>query len=103
MRYQLTYYQEVANDIGEAKLWYHNQLPGLEKRFAKDIKKAITRLKASPFIHAIRHKNIRVAHPDVFPYAIHYYVDDVMKRIVIIGVVHNSRNPTFLSNRNVAQ
>ena len=99
MRYKLAYYAEVANDISDAKVWYYTQLPGLEKRFAKDIKKTLTKLKITPFVHAIHHKNIRIAHPDIFPYAIHYFIDEGMKRIVVIGVVHNNRAPDFLNKR----
>jgi mRNA-degrading endonuclease RelE of RelBE toxin-antitoxin system len=74
-------------------------MPGLERRFAEDIKKAIRVLENNPFAHAIRHKNIRVAHPVIFPYCIHYYIDDAQMRIVIVGIVHNSRNPEHLRAR----
>ncbi|NDC42186.1 MAG: plasmid stabilization system, partial [Chitinophagia bacterium] len=74
--YQLSYFKEVSNDIKEAKIWYSKQLPGLEKRFAKDIKIAIIRLSLNPFSHAVRYRQVRVAHPDVFPFGIHYYVDN---------------------------
>ncbi len=99
MSYRLTYYKEASNDIHDTKIWYHTQQKGLEKRFAEDIKKAITRLKHNPYIYAIRYKNNRVAHPDVFPYSIHFYIDETNRRIVIIGIVHNSRNFDFLNER----
>ena len=99
MSYKLTYFQEARDDINEAKLWYQSQQTGLEKRFAEDIKKAILRLKPNPYVHAIRYKKNRVAHPDVFPYSIHFYIDEPLNRIVIIGIVHNSRNNSFLKKR----
>ena len=99
MRYKLSYFKDVADDISVAKKWYNEQLPGLEKRFSKDIKKAITRLKSTPFIHAVRYRQIRIAHPEVFPFGIHYYVDEGKKRIVIIGIIHNSRNSELLNKR----
>jgi len=100
MPYRLTYFKEAKNDISEAKIWYHSQQKGLEKRFAEDIKKAVVRLKLNPYAHTIRYKKNRVAHPDVFPYSIHFYVDEAYKRIVIIGIVHNSRDFNFLKNRD---
>ena len=99
MPYQLTYFKEAKNDINQAKIWYHSQQKGLEKRFAEDIRKAIVRLKTNPHVHAIRYKKNRLAHPDVFPYSIHFYIDELQKRIVIIGIVHNSRNFDFLKQR----
>ncbi len=99
MSYRLAYFKEVANDINEAKIWYHNQQKGLEKRFAEDIRKAIVRLKTNPHVHAIRYRKNRIAHPDIFPYSIHFYINEELKRIVIIGVTHNSRNFDFLKQR----
>lgn len=100
MPYKIVYFDEVKLDIKEAKDWYRLQVKGLEKRFAKDIKAAILRLKDRPTVHAIRYKNVRIAHPDVFPYAIHFYVDELSQTIVITGIVHNSRNPLFSQKRS---
>jgi len=94
------YFDEVKIDIKEAKDWYRRQVKGLEKRFAQDIKTAILRIKERPTVHAIRYKNIRVAHPDVFPYAIHFYIDENNQSIVITAIVHNSRDPFFSQARS---
>ena len=99
MPYKIVYFDEVKNDVKEAKDWYRLQVKGLEKRFAQDIKAAIVRLKNRPTVHAIRYKNIRIAHPDVFPYAIHFYIDEPSQTIVITAIVHNSRNPVFTQKR----
>ena len=99
MPYKLVYFDEVKQDVKEAKDWYRLQVKGLEKRFAQDIKAAILRLKERPTVHAIRYKNIRIAHPDVFPYAIHFYIDEHSQTIVITAIVHNSRNPVFSQKR----
>lgn len=99
MPYKIVYFDEVKLDIKEAKDWYRLQVKGLEKRFAQDIKAAILRLKDRPTVHAIRYKNIRIAHPDVFPYAIHFYIDELSQTIVITAIVHNSRNPLFSQKR----
>jgi hypothetical protein len=99
MPYKLVYFDEVKQDIQEAKEWYRLQVKGLEKRFAQDIKSAILRLKERPTVHAIRYKNVRIAHPDVFPYAIHFYVDEPSQTIIITAIVHNRRNPIFSRKR----
>jgi toxin ParE1/3/4 len=97
MPYRLSYYDEAGSDIEEAKMWYHSQLPGLEKRFSKDIKHTAARVSSNPFAYAIRYKKIRIAYASVFPYSIHFYIDNA--RVVITGIVHNSRNPEFLNQR----
>ncbi|MCD6012081.1 MAG: plasmid stabilization system [Flavipsychrobacter sp.] len=99
MPYKLAYFKEARQDIRDAKEWYYDQLKGLEKRFSDDVKIAITRLKTNPYAHAVRYKKIRIAHPDIFPYSIHYYIDEELTRIVIIGIIHNSRDSGFLNRR----
>lgn len=100
MPYKVVYFDEVKLDIKEAKEWYRLQVKGLEKRFAKDIKTAILRIKDRPSVHAIRYKNIRIAHPDVFPYAIHFYIDEPADQIVITAIVHNHRSPRYPQQRS---
>lgn len=93
MSYTLNYYDEVSIDIKEAKDWYKNQKPGLEKRFAQQVKKSLLRLQNNPKGYEIRHKDIRTAFTDIFPYAIHFYLNEQTNTIVIIAILHQSRNP----------
>jgi hypothetical protein len=99
MAYKVLYFDEVKQDIKEAKDWYRSQLRGLEKRFAEDIKTAILRLRERPDVHAIRYKNIRIAHPDVFPYSIHFYIEENSNTVVITAIIHNRRDPLFSQQR----
>ena len=49
--------------------------------------------------NAFRYKNIRIAHPKTFPYAIHYYIDDAAGYIVIVAIVYAARNPDVSQGR----
>ncbi len=100
MAYKALYFDAVRQDIKEAKEWYRLQQKGLEKRFAQDIKIAITRLLDRPSVYAIRYKNIRIAHPDVFPYSIHFYLDEAANTVVITAIVHNKRHPIVSQGRS---
>jgi plasmid stabilization system protein ParE len=93
MKRKTTYFDRVKVDVKDAKDWYRYQRPGLEKEFAKEIKKTILKLAELPVLHAIRYKNIRIAHPRIFPYGIHYYFIENKSEIVIVAIIHNSRNP----------
>lgn len=99
MSYSLSYFSDVSLDVKKAKIWYKNQQLGLEKRFARSIKICILTLQENPFIYAVRYKNIRIAHTKIFPYGIHFYIDDINKQIVVIAIVHNKRNPDTVQNR----
>lgn len=89
--YQAKYLDDVVNDIIEAKKWYKEQQEGLEEKFAKQIEDAIKNLLKMPTAYQIRYRNIRIAHPIIFPYNIHFYVDDNQQMVVITGVVFNKR------------
>ncbi len=99
MAFRLSYFKAVKDDIAEAKKWYRIQLPGLEKRFAKDLKNTVNRLVPNPYAHAIRYEKFRIIHTDIFPYSIHFFIDDTVNRIVIVGIVHDSRDSSFLKTR----
>ncbi|NCX96911.1 MAG: type II toxin-antitoxin system RelE/ParE family toxin [Chitinophagia bacterium] len=99
MKYQIMYLEEALLDVKEAKEWYKNQKQGLQKTFAYDIKNTILRLLMNPYIHAVRYKNVRLANATIFPYAVYYFIDDNAHKIVIIGILHNHRNPLVPKNR----
>jgi len=99
MPYSLSYFDDVRIDIQNAKAWYKQRRPGLEKRFAEAIKTALLKLKQNPLAHELKYKNIRVAHPKTFPYGIHFYIDDTQQQIVVVAIVHHRRNPNTSQKR----
>ncbi len=92
MQYDLQYFDEVEIDINKAKTWYKQQKEGLEVEFAIAIQKTIERIVDKPQIFAVRYKNVRMAHPKVFPYNVHFYIDEVNTTVVITAIIHSKRN-----------
>ena len=99
MVWKLAYFDEVKQDVKEAKNWYFKRQPGLEKRFALDVKEALDRLKKDPLHYEVKYRNVRTVLCRVFPYAIHFYIDEPADRLVIIAIVHQHRDPEFSQNR----
>ena len=97
--YQEFYLDEVENDIDEAKRWYSEQQTGLDVRFAVAVKETVTNIVKMPSSYAVRYRNVRIAHTKVFPYNIHFYVDEEKAQVVIIGIIHNKRNNAFFLDR----
>ncbi len=97
--YSLLYFDEVKTDVRGAKAWYKQQQLGLEKRFADAIKMTITKLQENPFAYGVRYKNIHIAYAKIFPYGIHFYIDDTNNQIVVIAIVHNKRHPNTALER----
>jgi plasmid stabilization system protein ParE len=101
MVFSLYYLDIVKSDINEAKDWYKNQKPGLDKHFAQEVKRSILRLQKNPLGYEIKYRNIRTAFTDVFPYAVHFFIDHPTKQIIIIAIIHQTRNPSLGYKRSL--
>ena len=99
MPYKVFYLDIVETDIAEAKQWYASQQEGLGARFATAVKEAVESIEKRPLSYAVRHKNVRIAHTKVFPYNIHFYVDEDKKQAVIIGIVHGKKKDALFLDR----
>ena len=97
--YQEFYLDEVENDIDEAKRWYYEQQTGLDVRFAAAVKETFTSIVTMPSAYAVRYRNVRIAHTKVFPYNVHFYIDEEKAQVVIIGIVHNKRSNALFLDR----
>lgn len=98
MKYKTIIQLEAAQDFKEAKLWYkRTKVNGLSQRFTDAVKTNITNLQKYPNAYAIRYNNIRIAHTEKFPYAIHFFIDNDL--IVIIAIIYSGRNPKITLDR----
>ena len=97
--YKVFYLDEVLNDIITAKQWYAEQQKDLDTKFASAVKEALSGILKMPSAYAVRYKNVRVAHTKIFPYNIHFYIDETKERIVVIGIVHNKRKDALFLER----
>ena len=97
--YKIQFFDEVIFDIQEAKLWYKEKREGLEIEFSWAIEDIIEQIIKMPFSYSVRYKNIRIAHPKVFPYNIHFYVDETIESVVITAIIHNKRKLNIASKR----
>ena len=71
----------------------------MDERFVLVVKEAIANIVKMPSAYAIRYKNVRIAHTKVFPYNIHFYIDERKKQIIITGIVHNKRSDAVSLDR----
>ena len=99
MARQLQYFDEVETDLHQAKVWYKEQKEGLEIEFANVIEKTIEHILDTPKAYAIRYKKVRIAHPKIFPYTIHFYIDELNKTVVITAIVHSKRHQKITKKR----
>ena len=99
--FELNYFDQVEEDIEIAKFWYYEQSPDtdLEERFAFAIKETINKLKKNPFIYYPIFENIRIAHPKFFPYGVHFIINEDIKEILIIAILHNKQDKSKIIKR----
>lgn len=98
MKYKYYVIPPAREEFRLAREWYRQQhVKGLEKRFAQAIKERIIKIRTNPFAYAIRYKNVRIAHADTFPYAIHFYLNN--DTIVITSIIYQGRNPIISRSR----
>lgn len=81
----------AKQDISENAKWYENRKKGLGKQFVREIRIKMDIIRKNPKAFAIRYKQIRTAVLNVFPYIIHYTVEEKRKTIVVLAVLHTSR------------
>jgi plasmid stabilization system protein ParE len=83
----------AKKDVTSAALWYNRQLAGLGKKFIFEVRQKLNFIKQNPKATNIRYNNVRTANLNIFPYMIHYIIDDKKHTIVVLAVFHTSRNP----------
>lgn len=90
---------QAKRDIREAALWYNQRSKGLGKKFMAEIRKKIRFILGNPTASPIRYDDVRTAVLNVFPYMVHYTVDEANKTVIISAVLHTSRDTKMWKTR----
>ena len=98
--YKSTILPLAKEDIRDAALWYNKQQNGLGRRFTSEIQSKVLFMKQNPKASNVRYDDVRTAILNVFPYMIHFTLDEGNKSIVILAVLHTSRNPRLWESRS---
>jgi len=82
---------EAEGDLDDARQWYERRQPGLGRKFLLGAWELIARISQNPELFPTVHSDMRRASLDRFPYGVIYRT--VGNRVVILGVVHDRRDP----------
>jgi hypothetical protein len=101
MAYKIVIQNLAKEDFEQARNFYKEALvKDLSKRFAQEIKfTLINKIAIHPTAFAIRYKNVRVVHTHKFPFAIHFIIDEFLKTIFIIAIIHTKRLSETIQKR----
>jgi plasmid stabilization system protein ParE len=89
----------AKEDIREAAKWYNKQQNGLGKRFTAEVREKVHFIRQNPQASNIRYKNVRITVLNMFPFMLHFTIEEKNKTIIVSAVLHTSRNPELWKNR----
>lgn len=89
----------AKEDIKDAAFWYNKQQAGLGKRFTSEVRKKVYFIRQNPKASNVHYSHVRTAVLDLFPFMVHYTIDEDNKTIIISAVLHTSRNPELWKKR----
>jgi len=87
----------AKQDIREARAWYRKISPLLGDDFMAALSRAVAVIREHPLAFQIVHRTFRRILLHRFPYALFYHAEN--DRIVIVAVLHQSRDPEILDAR----
>jgi len=89
----------ASEDVREAARWYDKQQNGLGKKFTAEVREKVHFIRQNPKASNIRYDEVRSAVLNVFPFMVHYTIDENNKTIIVSAVLHTSRNPEIWKKR----
>ena len=97
MTLELRLRAEAELDLADAALWYEEQRSGLGHQFLDEVLATFTIIAKTPLSYQLVHRNTRRALVHRFPFGIYYRIETSM--IVVVSVMHGSRNPRHWKSR----
>jgi hypothetical protein len=95
--YKIKSYRRL-DDIQEGIRWYNSCQEGLGLRFMETVEKDFNILRLNPHFQ-VRYDNVRCLPVKIFPYMIHFIIEEDARRIVILGVICTLKDPDKWSGR----
>jgi len=89
--------REAEQDIKEAYEWYENQRLNLGRAFVAEVETKLEIIENNPDLYAKVYKNVRRALCKRFPYSVYFVKAE--KDVVILGALHQRRNPSVWQAR----
>jgi plasmid stabilization system protein ParE len=97
MTFQPLFEQDAEIDIFSIADWYRDQRNGLEDDFLHSLKASLDSLVKNPFQYQVKFRGVRAVLLQKIPYQVFYKISD--NSIIVLGVIHTSRNPKLIKRR----
>lgn len=97
MTHEVRLRPEAERDLADAAAWYEEQRKGLGHEFLDEVMTMLSSVAETPLMYAIVDRNTRRAVINRFPFGVYYRVENAT--IVVVAVMHGSRNPRRWKSR----
>lgn len=97
MTYTIKLTPDARIDIQDAIDFYNLKKKNLGTQLLSYIDQSIKQLKSNPFLFQRGYRGIRKVPVAKFNFSIHYFTEE--NTVIIIAVLHNSRNPQIWKDR----
>ena len=95
MPFRIVTTTNARKDIKQAINWENERSSDLGVRFLNDLEQRLETISQTPAIGSVRYDNVRCTTTNIFQYLIHYTVDDKLKQITILRVLHIRQKPIW--------
>lgn len=95
MPYTVITTTNARRDIQQAIDWENIRKPGLGEYFLNDFEAKQNDLAITPAMGSIRYENVRITFTRIFPYNIHYIIDDGKQLVIILRVLNQNKEPIY--------
>jgi toxin ParE1/3/4 len=95
--FRLVVKPEAEADIIQIVDWYNGAQEELGDEFFKILDRKMNLIAHNPFLFPKKHKNIRRALIDKFPFGVFFIVEN--DTVFLLAVIHSSRNPQIWKRR----
>ncbi len=99
MKYSLIFSQGAERDIIESIQWYNEAKEKLGFEFNAHVNEKLSQLVESPLHYSIRFNTIRASKVNHYPYLIYFKINNQNATILVLGVLHTSRDPQTIKKR----
>lgn len=97
MTFRFVFRPVAQDEFDKAAEWYESQRSGLGIDFVSEVRRVLHTILSQPDRYPIASTDVREAPVSRFPYCVYYRVKP--SRIVVLGVVHTSRDPSAWQSR----
>ena len=97
MTHEISFLPEANMDLEDAFRWYERRSEGLGDEFNRSVERVVDTIVLYPALHPVIRGVVKRARVGRFPYSVIYA--ERGNRIVILGVLHNSRDPRLWERR----